>query len=74
MLWHGESVLVGGRRIGRVTSGAYGYTLGAPVGLAWIDGEPSPHVPVAVDVRGRTIPAIAQVEPFYDPKGARLRS
>jgi heterotetrameric sarcosine oxidase gamma subunit len=74
MLWHGESVLVGGQRIGRVTSGAYGYTLGAPVGLAWIEGEPGPHVPVSVDVRGRTIPAIAQVKPFYDPNGTRLRS
>src|SRR5207237_9538094 len=34
-LWHGESVLVDGRRAGHVTSGAYGHTLGASVALAW---------------------------------------
>ena len=32
-LWHGESLLVDGRRAGHVTSGAYGHTLGASVAL-----------------------------------------
>ena len=39
-LYHGESVLQDGRVVGRVTSGAYGHTLGAAVGLAALDGEP----------------------------------
>ena len=38
LLYHGESVLQGGRVVGRVTSGAYGHTLGAAVGLAAING------------------------------------
>ena len=41
LLYHGESVLQDGRIVGRVTSGAYGHTLGAAVGLAAIDGEPA---------------------------------
>ena len=36
LLYHGESVLQDGRVVGRVTSGAYGHTLGAAVGLAAI--------------------------------------
>src|SRR4029077_605133 len=38
-LWHGESVLLDGRRAGHVTSGAYGHTLGASVALAWIHDD-----------------------------------
>ncbi len=33
-LWGGEGVYVGDERVGTVTSSAYGYTVGAPVGIA----------------------------------------
>jgi 4-methylaminobutanoate oxidase (formaldehyde-forming) len=72
MLWHGEEVFVGADRVGYVTSGGYGHTLGAPVGLAWIHGD----VPATatVEVRGRKLAASLSVQPFFDPIGARLRS
>jgi 4-methylaminobutanoate oxidase (formaldehyde-forming) len=79
-LWHGESVLVDGRRAGHVTSGAFGHTLGTSVALAWIhDEEPITADRLAggavtVEVRDRVIPAEASVRPFYDPDGSRLRS
>ena len=38
-LWHAESVRVDGRPVGTVTSGAYGHTLGAAVGLANLDPD-----------------------------------
>ena len=41
LLYHGESVLQDGRVVGRVTSGAYGHTLGAAVGLAALEGDPA---------------------------------
>ena len=41
LLYHGESVLHDGGIVGRVASGAYGHTLGAAVGLVWIEGEPA---------------------------------
>ena len=41
LLYHGETVLQDGRVVGRVTSGAYGHTLGAAVGLAAVEGEPA---------------------------------
>ncbi len=40
LLYHGESVVLDGRIVGRVTSGAYGYTLGAAVGFAYVQAAP----------------------------------
>jgi glycine cleavage system aminomethyltransferase T/glycine/D-amino acid oxidase-like deaminating enzyme len=67
MLWHGESVLAGDERVGHVTSGAYGYTLGGAVGLAWMHGDVPEDVPVTVEVRDRWVPATISSKPFYLP-------
>lgn len=78
-LFHGESVLQDGRLVGRVTSGAYGHTLGAAVGLAAIDGEPEVvDVVVAagdveVEIAGEHVAGRLSRRPFYDPEGRRLR-
>jgi heterotetrameric sarcosine oxidase gamma subunit len=71
MLWHGESVVDGERRIGHVTSGGYGHTLGRPVGLAWVRAEVSELA--EVEIRARRVPATLSAAPFYDPKGERAR-
>jgi 4-methylaminobutanoate oxidase (formaldehyde-forming) len=73
MLWHGEPVVVGKERIGHVTSGAYGHHLGAAIGLAWVHGSVDDDLPVAVEIRGRPARATLRREPFYDPKGRKLR-
>jgi glycine cleavage system aminomethyltransferase T len=67
MLWHAESVLAGDERIGHVTSGAYGYTVGGAVGLAWIHGDVPEDVPVTVEVCDRRVPATISSKPFYLP-------
>ena len=78
-LYHGESVLRDGAVVGRVTSGAYGHTLGAAVALAWIEGEPAAvdeivaAGDVEVEIAGERVPARLSARPFYDPDGARLR-
>jgi len=74
MLWHGEQVFVNDARVGHVTSGGYGHTLGAPVGLAWIHGQVPLGADVTVQIRGRQVLATLSDEAFYDPKGERLRS
>ena len=79
-LWHGESVLVDGDRSGYVTSGAPGPTVGAPVGLAWVERDESvaqewlQGSTIEVEIRGQAVPAEASLRPFYDPGGTRLRS
>jgi 4-methylaminobutanoate oxidase (formaldehyde-forming) len=78
-LYHGESVLQDGRIVGRVTSGAYGHTLGAAVGLAALAGEPAAvddvvaRALVEVEIAGERFPARLGARPFYDPDGRRLR-
>jgi 4-methylaminobutanoate oxidase (formaldehyde-forming) len=74
MLWHGEPVVMGKDRIGYVTSGGYGHHLGTAVGLAWIHGVMSTDLPVSVEIRGTKARATISREPFYDPKGTRLRA
>ena len=79
LLYHGESVLRDGKVVGRVTSGAYGHTVGAAVGLAFIEAPPgeidaivaSPRCPGRHRRRAR--PATLSERPFYDPDGRRLR-
>jgi heterotetrameric sarcosine oxidase gamma subunit len=80
VLWHGESVLRDGARVGHVTSGAFGFTLGSSVGIAWVhedggvDDEWLGTGEWAVEIRDRVASAIVHARPFYDPSGARLRS
>jgi len=79
LLYHGETVLQDGRIVGRVTSGAYGHTLGAAAGLAAIDGEPARTAEIVgaggveVEVAGERVPASLSARPFSDPDGRRLR-
>jgi len=79
LLYHGESVLRDGRVVGRVTSGAYGHTLGAAVGLASIEGPPEEADSilaageVEVEIAGTRVAAVISPRPYYDPDGLRLR-
>jgi 4-methylaminobutanoate oxidase (formaldehyde-forming) len=79
LLYHGESLLRRGAIIGRVTSGAYGYSIGASVGLAFVDRGPDELEAIVaandleVEIAGARVPAILSTRPFYDPDGVRMR-
>jgi glycine cleavage system aminomethyltransferase T/glycine/D-amino acid oxidase-like deaminating enzyme len=79
LLYHGESVLDEGRVVGRVTSGAYGHTLGAAVGMAAIEcakdvaDDVVARGDVEVEIAGERAPARLSARAFYDPEGRRLR-
>lgn len=75
VLVHDETIFQGGRQVGQLTSGSYGYTVGAAVGI----GAIAPEVDVdaggfTVQCRGVPFPATVSRRPFYDPTGARMRS
>ena len=72
VMWHGESVVRDDERMGHLTSAGIAPTLGGSAGLAWINGEPEGDG-WGVEIRGELVPAVVQVEPFYDPRGERLR-
>ena len=73
VLWHGESVVRGAERVGHVTSASIAPTLGGSVALAWVlgrlDGDDW-----CVEIGGDQAPCRISLDPFYDPRGERLRS
>ena len=73
VLWHGESVLRGPERVGYVTSASIAPTLGGSIALAWVRG-PLEGDDWCVEVGGEPFPCAVSREPFYDPRGERLRS
>ena len=73
LLLDGESLLRDGVPVGRLTSAAYGHTLGSAAGLAFVAAEAAEDGPVSVRVAGRDEPATLSTTPFYDPSGARMR-
>jgi len=69
-----EGVWVGDRRVGFVTSGAYGHTVQRSLALAYVDRDVAePATQVSVYVVGDPRPAMILSEPPYDPHGVRLR-
>ena len=71
MLWGGELVLRDGAPVGQVTSAAWGETVGACVGLAYVltpvEGEHE------VDVGGDRHPVRVSLRAPYDPGNERIR-
>ena len=80
LIYHGEVIWRDGVAVGTIRAGAYGHTLGASVGLGYVE----PGVAVTrdyiakgrweIEVAGMRHPACASLRPLYDPKGERLRS
>ena len=69
-----EPVRAGGEICGRVTSGGYGYTVGASIAYAYLPAEhAAPGTEVAVEVFGEWIDGAVRAEPLFDPEGTRVR-
>jgi glycine cleavage system aminomethyltransferase T/glycine/D-amino acid oxidase-like deaminating enzyme len=64
-----------GEVVGRVTSGGYGYAVGASIAYAYVPVERAqPGTRLAVDIFGDWVAAEVRAEPLYDPKGERVRA
>jgi heterotetrameric sarcosine oxidase gamma subunit len=80
-MWGGELVLRDGLALGQVTSAAWGETLGASVGLAYLRHPDGAAVTAdfaragsyLVDVGGVRCPATVHQRPPFDPAGERVR-
>jgi len=79
LLYHNEPIYRDGVIVGYVTSGMYGHTLGAAVGLGYVenaDGVDAAFVndgSYEIEVVGTRVPAKASLRPMYDPKGERIK-
>ena len=69
----GEPIFRGGKGIGRVTSGTYGYSVGMSLALGFVkDAEPGDAVEVMV--LGQPHKARILHQPPFDPNGEKLRA
>jgi 4-methylaminobutanoate oxidase (formaldehyde-forming) len=80
LLYHDEPILRDGQLVGRITSGAYGHTIGRAIGLGFVahpDGVTDAFVESGrweLEVASERLPVRAQLAPPYDPKSARIRA
>jgi aminomethyltransferase len=69
----GYSVLDGAERVGQVTSGNVSPSLGAPIGMAYVPTRlTEPGSEIAVEIRGKAIPARVVSLPFYGHKTKKI--
>ena len=78
LLYHHEPIVRDGKIVGYLSSGNYGHTLGAAIGLGYVPcaGE-SPQQVLAssyeVDIAGTLVKAEVSLKPMYDPNAARTK-
>jgi len=67
-------VRVGGRLVGRVTSGGYGYTVERSIAYAYLPAADADlGTRVAVEIFGDWVDGGVVAEPLFDPSGGRVR-
>jgi len=80
LLYHNEPIWRNGELVGRISSGMFGHTLGAALGLGYVANS---GVPVSaewiaagqyeVEVAAELVPARVSLRPFYDPASERVK-
>lgn len=70
----GEQIVSDGQIIGRVSSARYSPTLDRSIGIGWVEVDRS-HEGAVLQIKtaGEIAYATVVVDPFYDPRGRRLR-
>ena len=70
-----EPVRIGDAIVGRVTSGGYGYSVGASIAYAYLPaGHAAVGTGVAVEIFGEWVRGTVAAEPLFDPAGERIRA
>jgi 4-methylaminobutanoate oxidase (formaldehyde-forming) len=70
-----EAVRIDGQVLGRVTSGGYGFRVARSLAFAYLPAADSAvGRPVEVEVFGDWVPAVVAPDPYFDPRGTRIRS
>ena len=79
LVFHNEPIFRNGVLAGRITSGAYGYTLGCAVALGYLENEGGVDASFVsegryeIEVANERAQAVAHLRPPYDPEGERVR-
>lgn len=79
LLYHNEPIWRDNKIVGHITSGAYGHSLGACIGLGYVEADAGAAAAEAIDgkfeieVAGVRVPATPSLKPLYDPGNKRVR-
>ncbi len=78
LLYHNEPIIRDGQIVGYLSSGNYGHSLGAAMGMGYVacSGESVAQVlesSYEIDVAGTRVSARASLAPFYDAKSERVK-
>jgi 4-methylaminobutanoate oxidase (formaldehyde-forming) len=81
LLWGGETIMRDGKPVGDLTSAAYGHTVGASVGLGYVQRDDGQAIDVGwlqggrfeVDLAGTRLKATLSLKAPYDPAGMRIK-
>ncbi len=72
---NGLSIVKDGNAIGKVTSSAYGHTIGCPLALGLVSiANAQPGIAVSVQADGKLHPARIARRPAYDPENTRIHA
>jgi 4-methylaminobutanoate oxidase (formaldehyde-forming) len=82
LLYHNEPIWRDGSIVGSITSGMYGHTIDASLGMGWVhapdgtvaDDEFVGNGTYEIEVAGARVPARASLAPWYDSRSARVRA
>jgi 4-methylaminobutanoate oxidase (formaldehyde-forming) len=75
-----ETIYRNGERVGWLTSGGYGYTIGRSIGYGYVrkpSGVTADYVmggEYELEVGGQRVTADVSLQPFYDPTNAKVKS
>ncbi len=79
MLYHNEPIWCNGKIVGDLTSGMYGHTIGASLGMGYVvneDGVSKEFIDSSnfeIEIAGLRYRAKGSLKAFYDPEGKRIR-
>ncbi len=80
LVYHNEPIWRDGKRVGYLSSGMFGHTLGRAIGLGYVkaDGDCTPDYVLAgkyeIEIARDRFPAKASLKPMYDPASARVKA
>jgi len=79
LLYHNEPIIMDGQIVGYLTSGMYGHSLGAAIGMGYVvvpglNADRIKEADFEIEVARKRFSAQASLRALYDPSSSRMRS
>jgi 4-methylaminobutanoate oxidase (formaldehyde-forming) len=78
LLYHNEPIVMDGRIVGYLTSGMYGHSMGAAIGMGYVvvpglSADRIKECKIEIEIARERFSAQASLRAFYDPSGSRMK-